>query len=168
MATARYTTTLFGLILAGCGAGVLSGETAKVSMSVIPPERAGMASGVSGTIRFSGIVLAFGALGTILYQRIASVVEQALPAYSSVDRSTLTHEIASGNLNAMISSAPSIVDIYGLSMIGFAAGYQAVFVTGALVTLVAAGCARRFVRGADTPPLPKGALLITAAQPSSE
>jgi hypothetical protein len=87
MATARYTTMLFGLILAGCGAGVLSGETAKVSMSVIPPERAGMASGVSGTIRFSGIVLAFGALGTILYQRIASVVEQALPAYSSVDRS---------------------------------------------------------------------------------
>jgi EmrB/QacA subfamily drug resistance transporter len=163
-----YTTMLFGLILAGCGAGVLNGETAKVSMSVIPPERAGMASGVSGTIRFSGIVLGFAALGAILYQRIASVVEQGLPTYSSVDRSTLTHEIASGNLSAMISSAPSAVNIHELSMIGFAAGYQAVFITGALVTLVAAGCAWWFVRSADTPPLPKGAPLTTTAHPSSD
>jgi MFS family permease len=45
-----------GMVVTGCGAGLLNGETAKVSMSVIPPERGGMASGIGGTLRFVGLV----------------------------------------------------------------------------------------------------------------
>jgi hypothetical protein len=41
---------------------LLNGKTARVSMSVIPPERGGMASGISGTLRFIGLVT--GASGT--------------------------------------------------------------------------------------------------------
>jgi EmrB/QacA subfamily drug resistance transporter len=164
----NYHTMLFGLLLAGCGAGVLNGETAKVSMSVIPPERAGMASGVSGTIRFSGLVLGFAALGAVLYQRIASVVDGGLPAHSAAERTALSHEIASGNLSAMVSSAPSIVDVHGLAMIGFGAGYQAVFLTGAFMILIAAACTWWFVRSADTPPSPKHPALTDAVQVSQE
>jgi hypothetical protein len=41
-----YGFVAIGMLITGCGAGLLNGETAKVSMSVIPPERGGMASGV--------------------------------------------------------------------------------------------------------------------------
>ena len=47
-----YGFVAIGMLITGCGAGLLNGETAKVSMSVIPPERGGMASGISGTLAF--------------------------------------------------------------------------------------------------------------------
>ncbi len=48
---------LAGMMATGIGAGLLNGETTKVGMTVIPAERAGMASGISGTMRFTGIVI---------------------------------------------------------------------------------------------------------------
>ena len=43
-----YSAMLGGMLVTGLGAGVLNGEVVKVGMSAIPPERAGMASGISG------------------------------------------------------------------------------------------------------------------------
>ena len=75
-----YTWMLWGMLVSGIGAGLLNGETTKVGMTVIPAERAGMASGISGTMRFTGIVLGFAALGVVLFSRISAVVTSALPA----------------------------------------------------------------------------------------
>jgi EmrB/QacA subfamily drug resistance transporter len=61
-----YAVIAIGMLVTGCGAGLLNGETAKVSMSVIPPERGGMASGISGTLRFIGLVTGITGLGAIL------------------------------------------------------------------------------------------------------
>jgi hypothetical protein len=49
----------WGMPVTGLGAGMLNGDVVKVGMSVVPPERAGVASGISGTVRFSGIVVGF-------------------------------------------------------------------------------------------------------------
>ena len=70
----RYVDMLAGMMLAGVGGGVLNSEVVKVGITVIPPARAGMASGMSGTIRFSGVVIGFAALGAILVSRISSIV----------------------------------------------------------------------------------------------
>ena len=61
-----YAVVAIGMVMTGCGAGFLNGETAKVSMSVIPPERGGMASGISGTLRFIGLVTGITGLGAVL------------------------------------------------------------------------------------------------------
>lgn len=50
----------------GSGGGLLNGETQKAIMAVIPPDRAGMASGISTTARFSGILIGFATLGAVL------------------------------------------------------------------------------------------------------
>ena len=63
-----------GMLIAGCGAGVLNGETARVSLIVIPPDRAGMASDIMGTYRYAGVVVGFAALGAVLYARVAELV----------------------------------------------------------------------------------------------
>ncbi len=47
-----YGFVAIGMLITGCGAGLLNGETAKVSMSVIPPERGGMASGIERHVAF--------------------------------------------------------------------------------------------------------------------
>jgi MFS family permease len=61
-----YGFVALGMLATGCGAGLLNGETAKVSMSVIPPERGGMASGIGGTLRFVGRVTGITGLGAVL------------------------------------------------------------------------------------------------------
>src|SRR5258706_3523986 len=60
-----YGPLIGGMVIAGVGAGLLNGETTKVGMTVIPKERSGMASGISGTVRFTGLVVRFPALGAV-------------------------------------------------------------------------------------------------------
>ncbi|MGV8921017.1 MAG: MFS transporter [Pseudomonas sp.] len=136
-----YRAMLGGLLLAGTGAGILNGETAKVAMSAIPPERAGMASGVSGTVRFSGIVVGFAALGAILFHRVGASVASGLPGSSRVDPIALTRSIAAGDL----SSGP-------LALVSFGAGYQAILFVACAMALTSALLAWILVRAADTAP----------------
>jgi EmrB/QacA subfamily drug resistance transporter len=64
-----------GMLVLGSGGGLLNGETQKAIMSVVPRERAGMASGISTTARFTGILLGFamlsGVLATVVRGRLA-------------------------------------------------------------------------------------------------
>lgn len=57
---------ILGMILLGSGGGLLNGETQKAIMSSVPRNRAGMASGLSTTARFSGILLGFALLSAVL------------------------------------------------------------------------------------------------------
>ena len=53
-----------GMALLGAGGGLMNGETQRAIMGQLPPQRAGMASGISTTARFSGVLLGFSALGS--------------------------------------------------------------------------------------------------------
>jgi EmrB/QacA subfamily drug resistance transporter len=55
-----------GMAILGAGGGLLNGETQKAIMGAVPPERAGMASGISTTSRFCGILLGFAGIGAVL------------------------------------------------------------------------------------------------------
>jgi hypothetical protein len=70
--------TMFGMLVLGSGGGLLNGETQKAIMSVVPRERAGMASGVSTTSRFAGILLGFAVLSGVLATVTRNVLTQGL------------------------------------------------------------------------------------------
>jgi EmrB/QacA subfamily drug resistance transporter len=104
-AAMAYWSVACGMFATGCGAGILNGETAKVSMSVIPPERAGMASGISATVRFVGLVTAVTGLGALL----------AGQTYNNLVQSTTRLKIAiagDGNLYHVVSRITA-GDIHG-------------------------------------------------------
>ena len=61
--------SMAGMALLGSGGGILNGETQKAIMGTVPHHQAGMASGISTTARFSGILLGFAILGAILAGR---------------------------------------------------------------------------------------------------
>jgi EmrB/QacA subfamily drug resistance transporter len=65
---------IFGMLILGSGGGLLNGETQKAIMSAVPRDRAGMASGISTTARFSGILLGFAVLNAILAMRGRAVL----------------------------------------------------------------------------------------------
>ena len=61
-----YGVFLVAMVIAGCGAGLLNGQTVKVLQGAVPEDRAGMASGLASTTRFIGILVSVAALGAIL------------------------------------------------------------------------------------------------------
>jgi EmrB/QacA subfamily drug resistance transporter len=142
-----------GMLLTGIGAGLLNGETTKVAMTVIPKERSGMASGVSGTVRFTGLVVGIAALGTVLYGRVAASVTAALPNISYIDRLALVHAITAGKLSGLDIPGYASSNIRVLAVASFANGYHALFLAGALFMLLATILTWRLVSPADTQPV---------------
>jgi len=131
-----YGPLIGGMLLTGIGAGLLNGETTKVGMTVIPPQRSGLASGVSGTVRISGLVIGIAALGAVLYSRVAFTVADALPYVPSADRLALVHNITAGNLSGAGLTGHDASRLGALAVASFASGYQALFLAGALFMLV--------------------------------
>jgi nitrate/nitrite transporter NarK len=66
LADLAYWTAAIGMFITGSGAGLLNSETAKAQVSSVPPERAGMASGLASTTRFIGIIAGVAVLGAVL------------------------------------------------------------------------------------------------------
>lgn len=62
----RWPLFFLGTFVTGGGAGLLNGETQKAIMMTIPADEAGAASGVGATARFSGILIGFTGLNTVL------------------------------------------------------------------------------------------------------
>lgn len=133
---------LVGMLVSGIGAGLLNGETAKVTMAAIPPERAGMASGLSGSARFSGVVVGFALLGVVLYGRIALAIDVGDAASVGVHRADLIREVASGRLSG---GGP-------MALNAFVVGYQALLIAAAGLAVLAAATVWLLVGDEDTRP----------------
>jgi MFS family permease len=67
-----------GLVLAGAGVGIANPSIAKIALSVVPPERAGMASGISNTCRISGIALGVAGLGAFFERHLTTSLQADL------------------------------------------------------------------------------------------
>ncbi|MBF6618138.1 MAG: MFS transporter [Candidimonas sp.] len=68
----------------GSGGGLLNGETQRAIMATIPREKAGMASGISTTARFSGVLLGFASLAGVMSASVSATSQEqiVLPDYS--------------------------------------------------------------------------------------
>lgn len=145
-----YLSMVAGMLIAGIGAGFLNGETAKVSMTVIPPERAGMAAGVGVTIRFSGIVVGFAALGAILFERAQSSLRTLSAHAAGFDFAAVTQRVVAGDLSGAAQLNNGLTEIVRTS---FGAGYQMVFLSAAGIAASSAIATWLLVRARDTAPV---------------
>jgi EmrB/QacA subfamily drug resistance transporter len=65
-ASSDWTTLLPGFILGGAGIGMVNPSLAQAAVGVVPPQRAGMASGINSTFRQVGIATGIAGLGAVL------------------------------------------------------------------------------------------------------
>jgi EmrB/QacA subfamily drug resistance transporter len=79
LATGRVSYPSFALAMAvaGAGAGLLNGETAKALQGAVPAERAGMASGISASVRFTSLLFGVAGLGSVLVGVASAAFAQA-------------------------------------------------------------------------------------------
>jgi Major Facilitator Superfamily len=147
MAAAARTTLPYpwfavGMVLVGCGAGLLNGLTVKAVQEAVPEERAGVASGMAATARFIGILVGVAGLGAVLSNHTsdlflpATLLQGATPQVAE----TLSRHLVAGELAAFRAEMPAGItaSIYEKGIHAYAGGFAAAMGLAALVAGVTA------------------------------
>lgn len=147
-----------GMFVTGCGAGMLNGETAKVSMSVIPPERSGMASGIGGTLRFVGLVTGITGLGAVLTNEARRHFDHAASAAGLADvgggRDFVVSRIIAGDIASVVTRVGESMQghLLAAARLSFALGFSTVLFVAAAVAAIAGLLTFILVSAAETAP----------------
>jgi EmrB/QacA subfamily drug resistance transporter len=140
---AHYWLVAVGMVVTGCGAGILNGDTQKAIMACVPANRTGMASGISTTTRFTAIVTSVGVLGAVLAARTQSALGVNLAgdpaAASHVDGDFMSRLLAGDIVHATAELAPATRSVLaGAAKVSFASGFSsALCVAGILAVSIA-------------------------------
>jgi MFS family permease len=157
-----WTTLLAGFLFAGAGIGMVNPGIAQTAIGVVPPQKAGMASGINNTFRQVGIATGVAGLGAIFQSQVASklseVAPQAPPGFSDA--------VSSGGIQAAVSAAPPSdqAQLTTAAHQAFISGFNEILLVGAIVALVGAVAGFVLVRSRDFVAQPGGE---TAAEPAT-
>ncbi|KGC38247.1 drug resistance transporter family domain protein [Burkholderia pseudomallei] len=146
----HYGLVALGMMITGCGAGILNGDTQKAIMACVPPERTGMASGISTTTRFSAIVTSVGVLGAVLAEQthaaLAARVAHAPALLGALDPRFMSSLLA-GDLAQAIRGLPprTGATLAHIAPGGFASGFSVALCASGAFALAAAVAVRLLV-----------------------
>ncbi len=142
--SSTWTALIPGLLLIGIGVGLANPAIAAIALGVAPPQRTGMASGISNTFRIAGLAAGVAVLGAVFERRLASSLATQLghPA------GQLATALASGASRAPTSLAAQ----HGLTAAShqaFVSGTNQILAIGSILTLSGALAALALVRARD-------------------
>ena len=149
-ATDDWTGLLGGFIVAGAGIGLLNPVIADVSVSVVPKEQSGMASGINDTFRQVGVSVGVAVWGAI-FLGIGSSKVETLTGLGPDRSRDVVEAISSGNLDRALTQVPagSREQVADAAREGFLAGFNQISILGAVLAFAAAIGAFWLVREHD-------------------
>jgi EmrB/QacA subfamily drug resistance transporter len=153
-AQSGYAVFVIAMLVAGAGAGLLNGQTVKVLGVTVPPERAGMASGLASTTRFLGILVAVGGFGAVL-AAVSRDVFLSLAVKAGVNQAaalTLSGRISSGGLAQALSAMPHALRtvLLAAGVRAFSDGFAALAFAAAVVAGITGLVEFLLLRGSET------------------
>ena len=138
-----WKTFLGSLIVVGIGAGIVNGIMDSVAVSVAPPERSGMATGIFNTMRPVGNAIGFAGAGAIL----VSVIQVVLPRLVSGKLNTFgtsfvanVEQVARGDISGAVALVPPTVQLAfrDVATRSYTEALQAVLIVQAAICFIAA------------------------------
>jgi predicted MFS family arabinose efflux permease len=144
-ASSGWTVLLPGFIVSGIGIGAVNPVLASSAISVVPPERSGMASGANSTFRQVGIATGIAGLGTVFQTQIEHRTIAALektPAGQAVvthGGAALQGALAGGGVREAVTSIPSAASrdaLLAAYRVGFSGTLDRLMVIGAVIAFV--------------------------------
>ncbi len=131
-----WTALLAGFILAGAGVGMVNPSIGSAAIAVVPPQKAGMGSGINTTFRQIGIATGVAALGAIFQSRIDSELGKTLPHASS----GLSDIVASGGSVAAAGVSPPGMReaVADASTVAFTTAMNEILLIAAVIALIGA------------------------------
>jgi EmrB/QacA subfamily drug resistance transporter len=140
-----WTAMVPGLALTGVGIGLVNPAIARTALGVVPPQRAGMASGISNTFRTGGLATGVAALGAVFQNHLAS----SLGAQLGHPAPRLAKALEAGGTRAAQSAAPGQHRILPAVHYAFVSGTNEILLIGSGLTLLGALAALALVRARD-------------------
>ncbi|MGH2926108.1 MAG: DHA2 family efflux MFS transporter permease subunit [Solirubrobacterales bacterium] len=142
-----WTGLLPGFLVAGVGIGLANPAIASTALGVVPPARAGMASGINSTFRQVGIATGVAGLGAVFQSRIASELAANLPQAPS----SFSDAVASGAAHQAVGAAPPQFRDHALLAANqaFVTAFNEILLIGAGVALVGGLLGLALVRQGD-------------------
>jgi EmrB/QacA subfamily drug resistance transporter len=135
----EWTALLAGFVVAGAGIGMTNPAIASVAVGVVPPQKAGMGSGINNTFRQVGIATGIAGFGAIFQHGIETrLVEHGVPE-------RLGEAVASSGTRAA-GGDPGLTAIVTDSFIG---SINELFVIGGIIALVGAALGLLLTRESD-------------------
>jgi EmrB/QacA subfamily drug resistance transporter len=139
---------VWGLLAAGVGQGLAYNLSTTAAMAPIPPDKAGVASGVLNTIRMVGLALGVALTGVLVryleYERLADLLAAAGASVGGAERSAIT-DLLSGSpesVQALASLAPAAAaEAEHITRASYDHGFQAGMILCAALALVGAALA---------------------------
>jgi hypothetical protein len=156
-----WTVLVPGFIVTGFGIGMVNPVLASVAVSVVPPERSGMASGSNNTFRQVGIATGIAGLGAVFQSQIQQATTAALRTTAAGHEvlarggTALKGALAGGGVReaaAAIPSAAARTTLLHAYRIGFASTLDHLMIIGTVVAGVGSLCAFTLVRQRDFVP----------------
>jgi EmrB/QacA subfamily drug resistance transporter len=160
-ASSGWTVLLPGFVVTGIGIGTVNPVLASSAISVVPPERSGMASGANNTFRQVGIVTGIAGLGTVFQTQIehrSMVVLNGSPIgreVASHGGAALQGALAGGGVREAMTSIPAAAGRTALLQayrVGFSATLDRLMIISAVVAFVGACGSFFLVRQRDFVP----------------
>ena len=135
--------------MAGLGGGMVNPPLASTAIGVVPPHKAGMASGVSATFRQIGIATGIAALGSIFTAAMEHNLAYASPLASSAPR--IAAMVRQGQVGQLLASLPAgrRGQVEAAIRSGFAAGLNDLLIVTAALALAGGVCALLLIRSKD-------------------
>ncbi len=138
-AGSSWTHLVPGLLVAGLGVGMVNPPLASTAVGVVPPARAGMASGINSTFRQVGIATGIALLGTLFSNHVSSAVRARVPKVPGlVGRGPqIAAAVQSGRTKQLIGQLPAQAR-EAVAMItkgAFTAGLNQILLVAAIIAL---------------------------------
>jgi EmrB/QacA subfamily drug resistance transporter len=133
-----WTALLPGLLVGGVGVGLVNPAIAKIALGVVPPQRAGMASGISNTFRIGGVATGVAALGAVFQQRLQSTLQGSVGARQAPG---LARAVAAGGTQAAAKISGNNPTVVMGAHHAFVSGMNLVIMVGAITVAVGAAFA---------------------------
>jgi EmrB/QacA subfamily drug resistance transporter len=148
-ASSTWTAILPGLALTGIGLGLMNPTLASTAVSVVPPWRGGMASGMNSTFREAGTAAGIAVAGTLLQRQVRDEVHSALAGSPLAGLSkTAANAISAGGTPQLVHRLPAAFrpGMVSAAHMSYASGLRSIFVLAAIVAAVGSLTALALVR----------------------
>src|ERR1035438_696959 len=103
-----WTHLIPGMIVGGLGVGLVNPPLASTAVGVVPPQQAGMASGINSTFRQVGIATGIALLGTLFSNKVADEVRARIAAVPHLSHQgpKIATAVQSGEIRKVIGQLP--------------------------------------------------------------
>jgi EmrB/QacA subfamily drug resistance transporter len=152
-AGSSWTHLIPGMIVGGLGVGLVNPPLASTAVGVVPPQRAGMASGINSTFRQVGIATGIALLGTLFSNKVRADVRARVAAVPGLSHKgpQIATAVQSGEIGRVIGKLPEHARqaVGTIVRAAFTTGLNGILLVAAIIALVSAVVSLAAIRSKD-------------------